>query len=96
MKDTNVPVEKWEKEFERIFIGSDGKLVEIYVQYPENIKSFISQALQAAVEEERKRIAEEVEKSLEPSVGGDSVTVEMRILRNSGRKQALSIINKHQ
>lgn len=83
--------EKWEKEFDEYFenLRWDGRKGTM------NIKDFISQSIQAAVEEERKKIAEEVEmiKLPIPNPYGKWVKVE-RV--NMIIDKVISIIIKHQ
>ena len=55
---------------------------------------FVVAQKEKAISQREQEIVEDVEKLMEPNLGGDSFEVEARILRNFGRKEALSIL-KH-
>ena len=109
----SVPVEKsaLRKRFEQNLLDGDDindcgsaminakEALAFFIQEIESIDS-VSQAIQAAVEEERKRIAEEVENIRKEDESCDCVIEERcgckMIDFNAAIDTVLSIINKHQ
>jgi len=99
----SVPVEKWRNEFDERFevevSGRDGRsyFAGGHSLDAGKVKKFISQALQAAVEEERKSIGEVV-KNAKHKIGDIDADYTMPILERSGWNKAcdyiLSIIHK--
>lgn len=92
-----VPVEKWRETFKKIFVNEPGDWRETGWAVPyveagaDALERFISQALQAAKEEERKRIAEAMKRI--PIYGSDDYT---RGAKEMVELIILAIINKHQ
>lgn len=87
----------WEKEFDEKFEWFI-KLGESQLETSDtpDIKAFISQALQAAKEEERNRIVLEIEEKMKTRGRYYLKTVENGGLYNEGLEDATAIVNKHQ
>ena len=99
-QEKSVPVEKWEKEFDEKFgdnLSLDGPFDKSYAKLvlAPALKDFISQTIQAAKEEERERIVDEVSGmfSVYPDGGIHDFGPDEELV---SKKSALSIINKHQ
>lgn len=93
----SVPVEKWEKEFDERYIKGDfGDVNETGNVVPlKAIKDFISQAIQAAKEEERTSHRVRVG-ILRQWLNEDRITDTSKMVTNEDIEYWLSIINKHQ